>query len=84
MGAAGERPQFDIKPPSGAPLLIFPRGYRLTFFLQGEFSARRRRFEVSSIALLGELLKAIKPHMPVCQSYRLQLGPTMWTSPMTK
>ena len=24
MGAAGERPEFDIKPPLGAPLLIFP------------------------------------------------------------
>ena len=26
MGAAGERPEFVIKPPLGVPLLIFPRG----------------------------------------------------------
>ena len=28
-------PEFDIKPPVGAPLLIFPRGYLLKFFPQG-------------------------------------------------
>ena len=28
-GAAGEMPEFDIKPPLGAPLLSFTRGYLL-------------------------------------------------------
>ena len=28
-GAVGERSKFNIKPPLGAPLLIFPRGYLL-------------------------------------------------------
>ena len=27
IGAAGERPEFDIKLTLGPPLLIFPRGY---------------------------------------------------------
>ena len=31
-GAAGERSEFNIKPPLGAPLLIFPRGYLLKSF----------------------------------------------------
>ena len=43
-GAAGERSEFNIKPPLGAPLLIFPRGYLLKSFPQVDISARQRRF----------------------------------------
>ena len=39
MGAAEERPEFDIKSPLGAPLLIFPRGNLLKSFLLGCTSA---------------------------------------------
>ena len=38
----------------------------------------------SVFLLLGELPKAIEPHMPVCQLYRWQLGPNMWSLPTTK
>ena len=76
-GAAGERSEFNIKPPLGAPLLIFPRGYLLKFFPQVDTSARQRGFEISVFPLLGELPKAIEPHLPVCQLYRWQLGPNM-------
>ena len=38
MGVAGERPWFDIKPPLGDPLLIFPRGYLPKYFPQGDTS----------------------------------------------
>ena len=41
-------------------------------------------FEIRVFPLLGELPKAIEPHMPVCQLYRWQLGPNMWSSPTTK
>ena len=41
-------------------------------------------FRVRVFPLLGELLKAIEPHLPVCQLYRWQLGPNMWSSPTTK
>ena len=82
--AAGERSEFNIKPPLGAPLLIFPRGYLLKSFLQVDTSARQRRLEIRVFPLLGELPKAIEPHLPVCQSYRCQLGPNMWSSPTTK
>ena len=41
-------------------------------------------FEIRVFPLLGELPKAIEPHLPVCQLYRWQLGPSMWTSPTTK
>ena len=83
-GAAGERSEFNIKPPLGAPLLIFPRGYLLKSFPQVDTSARQRGFEIRVFPLLGELPKAIEPHLPVCQLYRWQLGPSMWTSPTTK
>ena len=76
-GAARERSEFNIKPPLGAPLLIFPRGYLLNFFPQVDTSARQRGFEISVFPLLGELPKAIEPHLPVCQLYRWQLGPNM-------
>ena len=83
-GAAGETSEFNIKPPLGAPLLIFPRGYLLKSFPRVDTSARQRRFEIRVFPLLGELPKAIEPHLPVCQLYRRQLGPSMWTSPTTK
>ena len=76
-GAAGERSEFNIKPPLGAPLLIFPRGYLLKSFPQVDTSARQRDFEIRVFPLLGELPKAIEPHLPVCQLYRWQLGPNM-------
>ena len=66
-GAAGERSEFNIKPPLGAQLLIFPRGYLLKFFPQVDTSARQRGFEIRVFPLLGELPKVIKPHLPVCQ-----------------
>ena len=83
-GAARERSEFNIKPPLGAPLLIFPRGYLLKSFPRVDTSARQRGFEIRVFPLLGELPKAIEPHLPVCQLYRWKLGPSMWTSPTTK
>ena len=41
-GAAGERSEFNIKPPLGAPLLIFPRGCLLKSFPQVHTSARQQ------------------------------------------
>ena len=84
MGVAGERSEFNIKKPLGAPLLIFPRGYLLNSFPQVVTSARLRGFEIRVFPLLGELPKAIEPHQPDCQLYRWQLGPNMWSSPTTK
>ena len=83
-GAAGERSEINIKSPLGAPLLIFPRGYLLKSFPQVDTSARQRGLEIRVFPLLGELPKAIEPHQPVCQSFRWQLGPNMWSSPTTK
>ena len=83
-GAAGEMSEFNIKPPLGTPLLIFPRGYLLKSFPQVDTSARQRGVEIRVFALLGELPKAIEPHLPVCQLYRWQLSPNMWSSPTTK
>ena len=83
-GAAGERSELNIKPPLGAPLMIFTRGYLLKSFPQVNTSARQQGFEIRVFPLLGELPKAIKPHLPVCQLYRWQLGPNMWSSPATK
>ena len=40
--AAGERSEFNIKPPLGAPLLIFPQGYLLKSFPRVDTSARQR------------------------------------------
>ena len=83
LGAAGERSEFSIESPLGAPLLIFPRGYLLKSFPQVDTSARQRGFEIIVFPLLGELPKAIEPHLPVCQLYRWQFGPNMWSSPTT-
>ena len=78
------RRELNIKPPLGAPLLIFPRGYLLKSFPQVDTSARQLGFEIRVFPLIGELPKAIEPHLPVCQLYRWQLGPNMWSSPTTK
>ena len=83
-GAAGERSEFKIKPPLGAPLLIFPRGYLLKSFPQVDTFARQRGCEIRVFPLLGELPKAIEPHLPICHLYRWQLGPNMRSSPTTK
>ena len=82
-GAAGERSEFNIKPPLGAPLLIFPRGYLLKSFPRVDTSARQQSLK-SVFCLLGELPKVIEPHLPVCQLYGWQLGPNMWYSPTAK
>ena len=47
MGAAGERPEFDIKTPLGAPFLILPQGYLLKSFPQGDTSARQWGYGIS-------------------------------------
>ena len=83
-GAVGEKSEFNIKPPLGAPLLIFPRGYLLMSFPRVDTSARQRGFQIRVFPLLGELPKAIEPHLPICQLYRWQLGPIMWSSLTTK
>ena len=84
MGAAGERPEFDIKPALMAALLIFRRGDFLRLFPQGDASARMRGFEIRVIPLLGELPRAIESHLPACRLYRWQLYPNMRSSPTTK
>ena len=75
-GAAEERPEFYIKPPLGAPVMIYPQGYLLKSLPQRDISTRQQGFEVSAFPLLGELLKAIEHHLPDCQINRWQLGPT--------
>ena len=82
-GAAGERSEFNIKPPLVAPLLIFPRGYLLKSFPQGDTSSRQWRFEIRVFSLLDELPKAIESHLPDCQLCRWQLGLRKSSSPTT-
>ena len=67
-----------------APLLIFPRGYLLKSFPQGDTSAKQRGFGIRVFLLIGELPKATEPHLPVYQLYHQQLSPTKWSSPTTK
>ena len=55
MGAAGERPEFDIMPPLGASVLIFPKGYLLNSFPHGDTSKRLWGFEIRILPLPGEL-----------------------------
>ena len=43
-GAASDRPELDIKPPLGPPLLMFSQHYLLMLFPQGDTSARQRGF----------------------------------------
>ena len=47
-------------------------------------SAWQQRIEIRVFHLLGELPNVIKSHLPVCQLYLWQLGPNMWSLPMTK
>ena len=47
MEAAGGRLEFDIKPPLGAPLMIFPQGYLLKSFQQRDTSSRQRVLKIS-------------------------------------
>ena len=65
MVAAGERSEFDIKPPLGDPLLILSRGYFLKSFLQRDISTRQRVFEIIVFLFIDKLPKAIKPHLSV-------------------
>ena len=46
--------------------------------------ARQRGFKIRVFSLLGELPKAIEPHLPVFQLYRWKLCPNMWSSHTTK
>ena len=77
-GVGGERPEFNIKLPLGPQLLIFPRGYLLKYFPQDSGGLKSEFFPH-----LGELLKAIEPHLPIWQLCPWQLGPNMWSSPTT-
>ena len=80
MEAARERPQFNIKPPLCAPLRIFPRSYLMKCFPQEETSTKQQGYEMRNFPPLGELTKAIEPHLPICQICCWQLHPTMWSS----
>ena len=73
VGVSGEMPEFSIKPPIGAALLIFFLGYLPKSIPQGDTSARQWGFEIRVFPLLGELPKVIKPHLPVSQLCHLQL-----------
>ena len=84
MGITGEKPEFDVKPPLETPLQIISRGDPLKSFPQGDTSERPRGFEIVNSLLIGELTKAIEPHLPAYQLYHGQLCPTKWYSPMTK
>ena len=53
IGAARVRPEFDIRPPSWTSHLIFPHGYLLKSFSQGNTTARQRRLYIS-VFLLGK------------------------------
>ena len=64
MLAAGKMSEFVIKPPLVAPHLVFPRGYLLKSFPPGDTSARQQGFEIIVFPLLGDLPKAIEPHLP--------------------
>ena len=65
--ATGERPEFDIKPPLVTSLLIFPRSYLLKSFPQEETFSRQQGFKIRVFPLLGEMPKAIKPHLTAIQ-----------------
>ena len=84
MRAAGERPEFDIRPPLGNPRLIVPRGHIQKTFPHGNTSAKNWWFKIRTFPLLGKLPMAIEPHLPVCQLYRWQLDPIKCSLPTTK
>ena len=85
MGVAGEKPEFDIKPPIGTPLVIFPQGHLVNSSPQGFYfrktmgicNARQWGFEIRVFPLQDERPMVPEPHLPVCLSYRRQLCPTM-------
>ena len=79
-GAARERPEFDIKLPFDAPLMISLQGYVLMSFPQGDSCARQHRLEIRIFPFLGELPKAIEPHLSICQLYCWKLRPRKWSS----
>ena len=81
MKAAGEKPEFDIEPRFGVQFFY---SYLMMSFPQGYTSASQRGFEVRVFPLLGELQRAIVPHLPVFRLYRWQLSPNKWSSPMIK
>ena len=60
-----ERPELDVSSPLGSPHQIVPRGYLLKSFSQGDTSAKQWGFEIRVFHLLGDLPKAIKPHLPL-------------------
>ena len=79
MGAAGERPELDVKPPLEATLRIFRRGDLLKSFSQLYTYAKRWGFEIGTFPLLVEMPHAIKLHLPVCYSVKtsgLRLRPS--------
>ena len=78
-----ERSEFNMKPPLGAQLLIFPQDYLLKSSTTGYFR-KTVGCEIRVFPLLGELPKAIEPQTHGCQLYRWKLGPNMWSSPTTK
>ena len=80
LRSCGERSEFNMTLPLGAPLLIFLPRYLLKSLPQVDAFTRQRGFEVRVFPLLGEMPNAIEPHLPVCW----QLGPKMWSSPTTK
>ena len=84
MGDAGDIPEFDVKPPLGVLLLVFSLGYLLNIFPQRDTSTKQRGFDIRVFLIIGELLKAIEPHLPDWQLYRWHLGPNKWSSPTTK
>ena len=62
----------------------FSSGLSPEVFSTSGFFRKTAGFEIRVLPLLGELPKAIEPHMPICQLYRWQLGPSMWTLPTAK
>ena len=67
MEAAEERPEFDIIPPLVAILLNLPLVYPMKSFPQGDTSARQQGLKIRVFPFLGDLQKAIKRRLPVCQ-----------------
>ena len=53
-------------------------------FSTSGYFRRQQGFEIRVFPLLGELPKAIEPHLPVCQLYLWQHGPNILSSPATK
>ena len=70
-GASEEMSEFNIKPPLGAPLLIFPRGYLLRSFPQVDTSARQRVFEIRVFPLHSSMTHD-SSITPPCKTLSLQ------------